>query len=287
MQTHLGYANRPSTSEGKIATILYALLGIPIFLFLMSRMGGLLGELFKSLYGFCCGCSSESHRALVNVHGHEHDGAHHHHHHHLHEDYQVHHIPMSNLNGGLNSTTAHHHLLTCDPNGHIGGTYPGKTTTVPVLNSTYHPRCSYETDTAFAELEAETKLCGAAGPLDATLDHLCSGDAHNEHQHCRSSYLGSTGGLESFFREDNPGGKLVGTSCSHPSHHTPHHNCPNSSNSLSGGLFETSEGSCETVPFYFCFLLIVLYMLSGAFMFYVWEGWSILDGAYFCFVTLR
>ena len=267
----------------------------------MSRMGGLLGELFKSLYSFCCGCTSDSHRSLVNVHGHEHEqGGHHHHHHHLHEDYQVHHIPLSNLNGGLGGHTAAHHLLACDPNGHSSATYPGKATTVPVLNTSYHPRCSYETD--FAELEAETKLC--AGAVVDPVEHLCSQldstlagggvgvgvGVGGQHQHCsRSTYLtaGGGSGLESFFRDDPA--KLLEASSSAAaaasSHHTLHHNCANSSNPVSGG-FEM-EGSCETVPFYFCFLLIVLYMLCGALMFYIWEGWSILDGAYFCFVTLR
>lgn len=228
--------------------MLYALFGIPIMLLFLSTIGSLLGRGLKSLYRFCCNCNTETHNSLVNVQGHEH------HHHHLHEDYQVHHIPLSSINGGG------HLPVACEQSLPSDHTFPAKN--VPLLNASYHPRCSYETE--FVELEAETKLC------PDPIDHLCS----DKGTHCGSAqphckYL--TAGIEAFYKGES--GKAT------------HFQAASNSLQLPNSVYD--EANCETVPFYFCFLLIVLYMLSGAFVFYVWEGWSILDGAYFCFVTLR
>lgn len=220
-------------------------------LLFLSTIGSLLGQGLKSLYSFCCGCSNESHRSLVNVHDHLH-----HHHHHLHEDYQVHHIPLTNLNG-----TAH--LVACEPPLPPPASHSFAPSNVPVLNAPFMPRCSYEAE--FAELENERKMCADSG------EHLCTENgphaAVNPHTHPHCKYM-ATGHLESFFKEEPA-------------------KTPTSSHFQSSPALSYEEPNCETVPFYFCFLLIVLYMLSGAMMFYVWEGWSILDGAYFCFVTLR
>lgn len=40
------------------------------------------------------------------------------------------------------------------------------------------------------------------------------------------------------------------------------------------------------VPIWLCVFLVVSYIFAGAFLFNVWEGWSFLDSAYFCFITL-
>ena len=41
------------------------------------------------------------------------------------------------------------------------------------------------------------------------------------------------------------------------------------------------------VPMLVSLMLIVLYILAGAILFSQWEtGWQLLDGAYFCFITL-
>lgn len=41
-----------------------------------------------------------------------------------------------------------------------------------------------------------------------------------------------------------------------------------------------------TVPVSVCLSLLIGYISLGAFIFSVWEKWKLLDGAYFCFVTL-
>lgn len=40
------------------------------------------------------------------------------------------------------------------------------------------------------------------------------------------------------------------------------------------------------VPIWLCVFLVVSYIVAGAFIFNKWENWSLLDSAYFCFITL-
>lgn len=215
--------------------MLYALFGIPIMLLFLSTLGNLLGRGLKFLYNFCCTCSNNSPSSLINLNS-SHD-----HHHHLHEDYQVHHIALNNIN------SSNRHLLACNPSTLANNAYP-----INKNYSTYNPHCS-------CELEAETKLC--VDPMD----RLCSdklttmpGHSHN------CTFINEI--EPSLFYKDN-----FAKAHSHPS--------------LPASVYE--EGPRENVPFYFCFFLMMLYILWGAFMFYLWEGWSFLDGAYFSFVTLR
>lgn len=232
----LGYANRPSTAEGKVATIVYALFGIPIMLLFLSTIGHLLGRGLKFLYGCCCACSAEAGNPLIDDHEHRH---------HLPADYQVHHIALNNI---ANSSRP---VVNCNNSGTLlnhGGSYQlttGKNSFAP-LSSTYTARCS-------CELDAEGKLC----PDPVITDHL-SASPYTGHSH---TYLADPE-TSVFYSKDH-----LGRIHSHTS------------------LYE--EGVRDTVPFYFCFLLIVVYILGGSILFYAWEGWSLLDGAYFCFVTLR
>lgn len=40
------------------------------------------------------------------------------------------------------------------------------------------------------------------------------------------------------------------------------------------------------VPIWLCVFLVVGYIIAGAFLFSRWEGWTFLNSAYFCFITL-
>lgn len=40
------------------------------------------------------------------------------------------------------------------------------------------------------------------------------------------------------------------------------------------------------VPIWLCVFLVIGYIIAGAFLFAHWEGWTFLDSAYFCFITL-
>ncbi|KAE8744475.1 hypothetical protein FOCC_FOCC008950 [Frankliniella occidentalis] len=62
---------------------------------------------------------------------------------------------------------------------------------------------------------------------------------------------------------------------------------------LSGGSASTSEpgpappplGSVK-VPVLLCLLVLLAYIAGGAFLFHYLEGWSLVEGSYFCFTTL-
>lgn len=42
----------------------------------------------------------------------------------------------------------------------------------------------------------------------------------------------------------------------------------------------------QRVPMYMVLMLVTGYICGGAVLFSLWENWSFLDGAYFCFITL-
>jgi hypothetical protein len=42
----------------------------------------------------------------------------------------------------------------------------------------------------------------------------------------------------------------------------------------------------KPVPIWLCVLLVVSYIIMGAFLFRSWENWELPDSAYFCFITL-
>ncbi|XP_040565694.1 uncharacterized protein [Lepeophtheirus salmonis] len=59
--TTIGYGNlTPKTDVGKIATIFYALIGIPLMLLYMNNIGHILGTSFKYTYSKFCRCSKPS-----------------------------------------------------------------------------------------------------------------------------------------------------------------------------------------------------------------------------------
>ncbi|CRK91732.1 CLUMA_CG005367, isoform A [Clunio marinus] len=60
-------------------------------------------------------------------------------------------------------------------------------------------------------------------------------------------------------------------------------------NSLYGDDYEgyNSDGTyLRPVPIWLCVFLVIGYIIGGAFLFNTWEGWNLLDAAYFCFITL-
>ncbi|GLV36770.1 sandman [Carabus blaptoides fortunei] len=55
--TTIGYGNvSPKTAWGKVTTIVYAIVGMPLFLLYLSNIGDILARCFKWLYAKCCLC---------------------------------------------------------------------------------------------------------------------------------------------------------------------------------------------------------------------------------------
>uniref|UniRef100_T1JX03 Potassium channel domain-containing protein n=1 Tax=Tetranychus urticae TaxID=32264 RepID=T1JX03_TETUR len=133
-----GYGNiGPRTMEGKMLTILYALLGIPLMILFLSKMGSMLANGLRYFYRSCCSClPSPSASTLPNsgtldvldpVHLSSSSGllSHHahHSHHHLHDHYHVHHISLNDIH---NNTTGHVAL-------HCNSTSPNTTGTLGIV----------------------------------------------------------------------------------------------------------------------------------------------------------
>ncbi|KAJ8984159.1 hypothetical protein NQ317_017811, partial [Molorchus minor] len=49
---------------------------------------------------------------------------------------------------------------------------------------------------------------------------------------------------------------------------------------------DTARVRTKPVPIWLCVLLVLSYILAGAYLFKAWENWEYLDAAYFCFITL-
>lgn len=82
-----GYGNiAPRTNWGKIATIIYAIVGIPLMLLYLTNIGDILAKSFRYVYGRICSCSS----------GDPYKRRRHNNHHHPTENYRVHHIVAHN-----------------------------------------------------------------------------------------------------------------------------------------------------------------------------------------------
>lgn len=88
--TTIGYGNTcPRTKWGKVATIVYAIVGMPLFLLYLSNIGDILARSFKWTYARCCLCrcrkrprgppppreqiAKKNHWQMVNLHGGEMD----------------------------------------------------------------------------------------------------------------------------------------------------------------------------------------------------------------------
>lgn len=85
----------------------------------------------------------------------------------------------------------------------------------------------------------------------------------------------------------------------YPGHHHHHHHPDVASDGggvggggATGGSTSGDEGEDEygqprvTVPIYLCLLILAVYIIGGGALFAYWENWNMLDGSYFCFVTL-
>ncbi|XP_013794241.2 potassium channel subfamily K member 9-like isoform X1 [Limulus polyphemus] len=161
-----GYGNiAPKTNWGKLVTIVYAILGIPLMLLYLTNIGDLMAKAFRYVYGRLCTCKpSDPYRRRRNI-----------------ENYRVHHIVAHNSPNTPNAVE-------------------------PGVQDKLH--VSPEEEVRIETIPEE-------------------------------------------FRE---------------------------------GLEFSSER--VAVPVTLCLLILVGYILGGAALFSMWEGWGFLDGSYFCFVTL-
>ncbi|KAH9501843.1 hypothetical protein DERF_012654 [Dermatophagoides farinae] len=243
------------------------------------------------------------------------DHLHHLQQHHHHDNYQIHHIALNNIGGGDSSGL----LSTLDMNN-IGN----KTKNYAQLNSIYPPvsgtgtghydnrACSCDLlDPNAAAITTTTAITDPTAKLSDPLvmdhhHHICdtkfqtypgTGTTLDPHHHFSTGVSGCDGSpFNTAFHHPihhQSTNKLdLDLHHQHLHHHHHHHlyHKLHQSDSSNFGFDDfganNSRQATDNVPFYFCFLLITLYIMAGSVMFHIWEGLPILDGAYFCFVTL-
>ncbi|TGZ53142.1 Potassium channel subfamily K member 18 [Temnothorax longispinosus] len=180
-----GYGNLyPRTKWGKVATIVYAIIGMPLFLLYLSNIGDILARSFKWTYARCCLCKCRKR-------------------------------PY----GAASARTSE---ISNDPatkrdRWQIVSTYGG------------------EVDTSSLDVE-ETLPRDDDNGGDGTVNE---GDGNNEDDDDQSEQSDES--------------------------YDPQH---------------------VTVPLTLCLAIMVGYIWGGAILFSIWEDWNMLDGSYFCFVSL-
>nr|XP_027203314.1 uncharacterized protein LOC113797174 [Dermatophagoides pteronyssinus] len=236
-------------------------------------------------------------------------------HHHHHDNYQIHHIAMNNIVGNNDNNSGGGGLISTLDMNNIGN----KTKNYAQLNSLYPPVSTC--NTIGGHYDNRACSCDLLDPTNATTTVITDPTAKlsdptimDHHHHiCDTkfqTYPGTTT-LDPQHHCSNVGasvcdGSPFNTAFHHQSinkldldlnhqhlHHHHHHHLyhklhQSDSSNLGFDDFgaNNSRMATDNVPFYFCFLLITLYIMAGSIMFHIWEGLPILDGAYFCFVTL-
>ncbi|KAH7957561.1 hypothetical protein HPB52_020141 [Rhipicephalus sanguineus] len=111
----LGYGNiAPRTNWGKIVTILYAIVGIPLMLLYLTNIGDILAKAFRYVYGKLCTCrpSGTQRRRRVPLQ------ANHLQRNSVAENYRVHHIVSHNALDGQEK------LRACDDQSEATACFP-------------------------------------------------------------------------------------------------------------------------------------------------------------------
>lgn len=173
-----------------------------------------------------------------------------HEHHHLHDNYKVHHIAMNNINAN------DLHLMSSCNMTNIDNNLSKATPKVYTQLNSIQAYPTYEhSHPCVCEMDNDAKMSN-----DSMVDQFQYTEKYR--------------------------------------HYTEHnHNCNCSNDTELSTLFKESpkmlpniyapESIQENIPFYFCIFLIIIYIIGGSIMLHIWNDLSILDGAYFCFVTLR
>ncbi|XP_054711246.1 TWiK family of potassium channels protein 18-like [Uloborus diversus] len=283
--TTIGYGNiAPKTSWGKVVTVLYAIIGIPLLLLCLSNIGDAMAHSFKFIYWkVCCYLCVRPKKRRKRVP--------------LHKPMTLpyHKPPVQNT---IHQRPVQSRPVTESPN--------------LASSSTYHTAQSHSSPTISSSTSSPINELQPYIPVSASLITSNMNNGHFQ-GHTRDIPLAPVITNKYALQEDvHVDGQLKllhGNDCSavrmDPSIFTildskrllwkqdqayqdTNLNMLEGDDSYSqGDMNESLEDDEEvSVPMWLCVALVVGYICGGAVLFTFWEKWNFLDSSYFCFVTL-
>lgn len=277
--------NGPQTIEGKMATLIYAGIGIPLMLLFLASIGNLLANTFRCFYQNCCLCSSKTsanHQSLSSQHNN-------------YDHYHVQLLKLNDINPNSRHVNLHCNSIKNDPLNVNTFFTPNHDCVSLTANQTDGPFFINHQNPTNETLEGinncpqiGVKMCPNVDQ-NTSFPRLILREAHPNYTFDdNETIIPNTDHLEQHH------------------HHHHHHIHPEAGTQLpnrtsilneinhieAGPLYEYIKNSQKhrsakvNVPLVWCLILIIGYLLLGAAVVYIWEGWSFCDGLYFCFLSL-
>ncbi|KAG8187501.1 hypothetical protein JTE90_022894 [Oedothorax gibbosus] len=248
--TTIGYGNiAPKTDTGKIVTILYAIVGIPLLLLCLSNIGDAMAHSFKFIYWKACCylCSGPK---------------------------TSHHKRARSNRSSRYPSEARTIARDIDPMG--GRMYGG-------YSDSFDRQRSYASDSLprhqsyYASREAEVADAYRV-PIISNKYALHPMETADLPQHPLQRYSNTI---------DSCRGPIVRPPTSGSRHPDSFLNDELSFEVVSNASSTSKENEEEaSVPIMLCISIVVGYICGGAILFSSWEGWDYSDSCYFCFITL-
>ncbi|KAF8766605.1 TWiK family of potassium channels protein 18-like [Argiope bruennichi] len=257
--TTIGYGNiAPKTDTGKVVTILYAIVGIPLLLLCLSNIGDAMAHSFKFIYWkVCCYCCPSPPRA--------------HNHHKKARSNRSSRFPSEARTIALQGDSF-------GPRMYSGHTDSFDRRGFMTTDSMSHSLPRNQSHTHYASREAEV--------ADAYRVPIIS------NKYALHPMDNSPHPLQRFNPIDPmPYHPVVRPPTSNRLQEPSNFLVPNDelsfvdASSLSSEKEEDEETE-SSVPIMLCLAIVVSYICGGAILFSYWEGWDYSDSCYFCFITL-